>query len=107
MMGTLLQPALECLIDRHQYVRRNAVMCVYSIYTSSGEVILPDAVDRIDSSVQTETDLLTRRNFLLFLFESKALRYLSSVFLDEVDSSNSVYGTGTDILQLMVLDELK
>lgn len=110
MMDTLLQPALECLTHRHPYVRRNAVMCVYSIYTSFGEDILPDAVDRIDSLLQTETDLSTRRNALLFLFEaspSTAMRYLNSVLLDEEDSSNSVYGTSIDILQLVVLDELK
>ena len=109
MMDTLLQPVLECLTHRHPYVRRNAVMCVYSIYLSFGEDTLPDAVERIDSLLSTETDISTRRNALLFLFEaspSVAMRYLNSVLLDEEDSS-SVYGTSIDILQLVVLDELK
>lgn len=110
MMDTLLQPVLECLTHRHPYVRRNAVMCVYSIYSAFGEDTLPDAVERIDSLLSTETDLSTRRNSLLFLFEaspSTAMRYLNSVLLDEEDSNNSVYGTSIDILQLVVLDELK
>lgn len=109
MMDTLLQPVLECLTHRHPYVRRNAVMCVYSIYLSFGEETLPDAVDRIDSLLATETDISTRRNALLFLFEaspSVAMRYLNSVLLDEEDNT-SVYGTSIDILQLVVLDELK
>lgn len=109
MMDTLLQPALECLTHRHPYVRRNAVMCVYSIYLAFGEDILPDAVERIDNLLSSETDLSTRRNALLFLFEASptiAMRYLNSVLLDE-DDSNSVYGTSIDILQLVVLDELK
>lgn len=110
MMDTLLQPVLECLTHRHPYVRRNAVMCVYSIYTAFGEDTLPDAVERIDALLATETDLSTRRNSLLFLFEaspSTAMRYLNSVLLDEEDSNNSVYGTSIDILQLVVLEELK
>lgn len=109
MMDTLLQPVLECLNHRHPYVRRNAVMCVYSIYLSFGEDVLPDAVERIDSLLTSETDLSTRRNALLFLFEaapSVAMRYLNGVLLDEEDN-NSVYGTSIDILQLVVLDELK
>lgn len=109
LMDTLLQPALECLTHRHPYVRRNAVMCIYSIYSTFGEDILPDAVERIDGLLASETDLSTRRNALLFLFEaapSSAMRYLNSVLLDEEDS-NSVYGTSIDILQLVVLNELK
>jgi coatomer subunit beta len=35
------------------------------------------------------------------------MRYLNSVLLDEEDSNNSVYGTSIDILQLVVLEELK
>ena len=109
MMDTLLQPVLDCLTHRHPYVRRNAVMCVYSIYLSFGEETLPDAVERIDNLLSTETDISTRRNALLFLFEaspSVAMRYLNSVFLDEEDSVSS-FGTSIDILQLVVLDELK
>lgn len=109
MMDTLLQPVLECLTHRHPYVRRNAVMCVYSIYVSFGEDVVPDAVERIDSLLSAETDISTRRNALLFLFEaspSVAMRYLNSVLVDE-DENASVYGTSIDILQLVVLDELK
>jgi len=109
LMDSLLQPVLECLNHRHPYVRRNAVMCVYSIYMTFGDDMFPDAVDRIDDLLANESDLSTKRNCLLFLFEaapSVAMKYLNSVLLDEEDSS-SLFGSSADILQLVVLDELK
>ena len=70
MMDTLLQPALECLTHRHPYVRRNAVMCVYSIFLKFGDDLMPNIVSVIDELLSNETDLSTRRNALLFLFEA-------------------------------------
>lgn len=37
ILDGLLQPVMECLEHRHPYVRRNAVMCVYSIFLNFGE----------------------------------------------------------------------
>ncbi|CAG9313965.1 unnamed protein product [Blepharisma stoltei] len=109
MMDSLLQPVVDNLNHRHPYVRRNAVMCVYSIYMSFGDSLLPDAVEKVDELLKSETDLSTRRNALLFLFEAQpevAMKYLSSVLADEEDNSSS-FGPSADILQLVVLDELK
>lgn len=110
MLDSLLTPILECLEHRHPYVRRNAVMCVYSIFLSFGEEPLPDAVSRIDAMLSNETDLSTRRNSLLFLFEASpatAIKYLNSVLLDENDEHSNLFGSSADILQLIVLEELK
>lgn len=110
MLDSLLTPILECLEHRHPYVRRNAVMCVYSIFLSFGEEPLPDAVERIDAMLNNETDLSTRRNSLLFLFEASpatAIKYLNSVLLDENDENSNLFGSSADILQLIVLEELK
>ena len=106
LLDSLLQPTLECLAHRHPYVRRNAIMCVYSIFVKFGEELLPDIVSRIDELLESETDLSTKRNALLFLFEASpdtALKYVEGVLADE----NQHFGTSADLLQLVVLDELK
>ncbi|CAG9315869.1 unnamed protein product [Blepharisma stoltei] len=109
MMDSLLQPVVDNLTHRHPYVRRNAVMCVYSIYMAFGDSLLPDAVEKVDELLKSETDLSTRRNALLFLFEAEpnvAMKYLNTILADEEENS-SAYGSSADILQLVVLDELK
>lgn len=76
-------------------------MCVYSIFISFGDDVIPDAVDRIDGLLTGETDLSTRRNALLFLFEADptvALKYLNSILLDESEGSSSLFGSSSDIL---------
>lgn len=108
MLDALLQPILENLTHRHPYVRRNSVMCLYSIYLSFGDELVPDAVARIEELLQTETDLSTRRNALLYLFEADqaaALQYVSTSLLDHSEDSTS--GSSADILQLVMLEELR
>jgi coatomer subunit beta len=109
MLDALLQPILENLSHRHPYVRRNAVMCLYSIFLSFGDELVPDAVVRIEELLLSETDLSTRRNALLFLFEADqgaALKYVNSTLLDQADDSAQSSSTA-DILQLVMLEELK
>ena len=67
-------------------MRRNAIMCIYSIFTNTGTDLIEDCIDQIDSLLINETDLSTKRNafFLLFhLSQEKALAYLKGLMTAE------------------------
>ncbi|KYM93905.1 Coatomer subunit beta [Cyphomyrmex costatus] len=91
-----LMPAItSCLEHRHSYVRRNAVLAIFTIYRNF-EFLIPDAPDLIAKYLEGEQDMSCRRNAFLMLLhadQSKALAYLAAC-LDQVPS----FG---DILQLI------
>jgi len=79
ILENLTEAILENLNHRHFYVRRNAVMCLYAIFTYDGIDLIEDCVDKIEELLINETDLSCKRNcfFLLFnLSQAKALSYL-------------------------------
>jgi coatomer subunit beta len=82
ILENLVQAVIENLNHRHFYVRRNAIMCIYSIFQSTGTELIEDCIDQIESVLINETDLSTKRNafFLLFhLSQEKALGYLKNL----------------------------
>ena len=104
ILENLVQAVIENLGHRHFYVRRNAIMCLYSVYSNTGPELVEDCVDQIESLLLNETDLSTKRNafFLLFhLSQDKALGYLKNVMAED-----SVQEMG-DIFQLIVLEMLR
>ena len=101
----LVEPLVESvknnLTQRHSYVRRNAVLAIYSIYKDMPQLI-PDAGDIIMDYLEKETDASCKRNAFLMLFNThpdKALSYLMSV-MDQVAS----FG---EVLQLIVLEMIR
>lgn len=97
---------IENLAHRHFYVRRNAIMCIYSIFASTGSELIEDCIDQIESLLISETDLSTKRNafFLLFhLSQEKALTYLKNV----MSATEDPVAEMGDIFQLMVLEMLR
>ncbi|XP_011872558.1 PREDICTED: coatomer subunit beta [Vollenhovia emeryi] len=94
-----LMPAITgCLEHRHSYVRRNAVLAIFTIYRNF-EFLIPDAPDLIAKYLEGEQDMSCRRNAFLMLLhadQSKALAYLAAC-LDQVPS----FG---DILQLVIVE---
>lgn len=101
----LLEPLIEsirlCLDHRHAYVRRNAVLAIYSIAKDLPHLI-PDAADLIYAFLQQEGDASCKRNAFLMLFNlatPMALQYLTSV-------SDSVAGFG-EMQQLIVLEMIR
>ncbi|VDQ04030.1 unnamed protein product [Trichobilharzia regenti] len=98
----LLEPIMpsiqQCLEHRHAYVRRNAVLAIFTIYKNF-ESLIPDAPERILRFLEQEQDSSCKRNafmMLLHVSQSTALDYLTSC-LDEVQN----FG---DILQLVVVE---
>ncbi|KAJ8675970.1 hypothetical protein QAD02_011756 [Eretmocerus hayati] len=94
-----LMPAITaCLEHRHSYVRRNAVLAIFTIYRNF-EFLIPDAPETIAKYLESEQDMSCKRNAFLMLLhadQSKALSYLAAC-LDQVPS----FG---DILQLVIVE---
>eukprot|EP00440_Ansanella_granifera_P055866 gb/GFBE01060550.1/.p1 GENE.gb/GFBE01060550.1/~~gb/GFBE01060550.1/.p1 ORF type:complete len:1011 (+),score=354.87 gb/GFBE01060550.1/:1-3033(+) len=99
----ILEPLKEAVLrnlgHRHSYVRRNAVMCVFSIVKSFGVEVLPEAPEDIEQLLLVEGDLSTKRNAFLMLLncdQERAIKYVLSL-QDQVSSMG-------DIFQLSVLE---
>lgn len=98
----LLEPLMAsiraCLEHRHSYVRRNAVLAIFTIYRNF-EFLIPDAPELISNYLDGEQDMSCKRNAFLMLLhadQERALSYLASC-LDQVTS----FG---DILQLVIVE---
>ena len=94
-----LMPAIRsCLEHRHSYVRRNAVLAIYTIYQNFDQLI-PDGPEVILEFLQSEKDNSCKRNAFMFLKaadQDKALEYLASC-IDQVSTFN-------EILQLQIVE---
>jgi len=94
-----LMPAIrECLSHRHSYVRRNAVLAIYTLYKNF-EHLIPDAPELIQNVLEVEQDASCKRNAFMLLIavdQTRALDYLSTC-IDQVQSFN-------EILQLVIVE---
>jgi len=98
----LLEPLMPtiraCLEHRHSYVRRNAVMAIFTIYKNF-DFLIPDAPELIANFLDGEQDMSCKRNAFMMLIhadQDRALAYLSTC-IDQVHS----FG---DILQLVIVE---
>eukprot|EP01027_Heterolobosea_sp_BB2_P027070 GEZU01042272.1.p1 GENE.GEZU01042272.1~~GEZU01042272.1.p1 ORF type:complete len:585 (-),score=139.12 GEZU01042272.1:23-1777(-) len=101
----LLQPLVSQIVanleHRHSYVRRNAVLAVYSIY-SNFEQLIPDAPELVEKFLESESDISGKRNAFIMLFncdQARAIKYLRGI-MDTVSNIG-------DAFQLVLLDCLK
>ncbi|KAK6589641.1 hypothetical protein RS030_121 [Cryptosporidium xiaoi] len=101
----LIQPLIESIIEnlkhRHFYVRRNAVMCIYSIIKTFGIEVIPNAIDEVEKLLLIEGDISTKRNAFLVLTYcdvERSLRYILSI-------QDNVTYMG-DAIQLLLLELL-
>jgi len=99
----ILEPLKEAVLrnlgHRHSYVRRNAVMCVFSVVKTFGVEVMPEAPEDIEQLLLVEGDLSTKRNAFLMLLncdQDRAVKYVLSL-QDQVSSMG-------DIFQLSVLE---
>ncbi|MCL4131492.1 UNVERIFIED_CONTAM: hypothetical protein GTU68_035278 [Idotea baltica] len=98
----LLEPLMptirQCLEHRHSYVRRNAVLAIFTIYKNF-DFLIPDAPELISNFLESEQDMSCKRNAFMMLIhadQDRALNYLSTC-IDQVNS----FG---DILQLVIVE---
>ncbi|XP_057377266.1 coatomer subunit beta-like [Daphnia carinata] len=94
-----LMPSIRsCLEHRHSYVRRNAVLAIYTIYRNF-DFLIPDGPELIANFLEREQDMSCKRNAFMMLIhadQERALSYLTSC-IDQVHS----FG---DILQLVIVE---
>ncbi|KAL5011126.1 hypothetical protein ScPMuIL_013431 [Solemya velum] len=98
LIEPLLPAIRQCLEHRHSYVRRNAVLAIYTIYRNH-DFLIPDAPELIAKFLEGEQDMSCKRNAFMMLIhadQERALNYLSSC-IDQVTS----FG---DILQLVIVE---
>lgn len=88
----------DCLDHRHSYVRRNAVLAIFTIFKNF-EWLVPDGPELIANFLDSQQDMSCKRNAFLMLLhadQERALNYLASC-LDQVN-------TFGDILQLVIVE---
>uniref|UniRef100_A0A182TUN0 Coatomer subunit beta n=1 Tax=Anopheles melas TaxID=34690 RepID=A0A182TUN0_9DIPT len=94
-----LMPTIRSSLEhRHSYVRRNAVLAIFTIYKNF-DWLVPDGPELIANFLDTQQDMSCKRNAFLMLLhadQERALNYLASC-LDQVSS----FG---DILQLVIVE---
>lgn len=94
-----LMPVIKaCLEHSHSYVRRNAVLAIFTIYRSF-DFLISDAPELIYEYLEKEQDASCKRNAFIMLTQvdqQRALEYLSGC-IDQVNNFN-------DILQLVIVE---
>ena len=104
ILEPLAPSILENLNYKHTYVRRNAVSCLYVIYLNFKDELIPDVDEHVEKLLMGESDLSTRRNAFLLLFnanQQKALDYINEKIINEQTEEMG------DIMQLVVLELLR
>ncbi|TPX35212.1 hypothetical protein SmJEL517_g02342 [Synchytrium microbalum] len=82
LLEPLIPSVRQCLEHRHAYVRKNALLAVYSIYKNH-DFLIPDAPELAEKCLATEADMNCKRNAFVLLMNTKqqlAVQYLNSVF---------------------------
>ena len=88
ILENLMEAVSQNLNHRHFYVRRNAIMCIYNVYQSTGMELVEDFVEEIEKMCSSESDLSTKRNAFILLFnldQTKALNFLKSIMATSDD----------------------
>ncbi|KAI8612633.1 adaptin N terminal region-domain-containing protein [Chytriomyces sp. MP71] len=101
LLEPCVPPVRACLEHRHSYVRKNAILAIYSMYKNF-EHLIPDAPELIHNYIQAETDPNCKRNaFVMLMNTSQALavEYLTTQF--------HAVGSWDEILQQTVIELIR
>lgn len=101
LLEPLIPTVKKNLEHRHSYVKRNAILALFSIF-SKFPILCPDAPELVLDFIQKEEDETCKRNALIMLYQcekQKAIEYLNSI-LEQVPNSR-------DVLQLVVVDIIR
>jgi coatomer subunit beta len=81
ILESLIPSITSNLEHRHSYVRKNAVLTVYSVFSAFPELI-PDAPELIETILYNETNPAAKRNAFLMLYSidiDKAVNFLQTI----------------------------
>ncbi|RQX74140.1 beta-COP, partial [Toxoplasma gondii CAST] len=110
VLEPLVEAILQNLTHRHSYVRRNAVMCVYSIVKNFGLDAIPAAIDQIEQMLLSEGDLTTKRNAFLVLVHCASKRAIQFILQQRSEDGTGGLGfllSSGDLFQLALLELLR
>ncbi len=94
-----LMPSIKaCLEHRHSYVRKNAALAVYHTHKHFGQSLLPDGAELMEHFIGSETELGSRRNAFLMLFNEA--EEIAIEFLRANAESLDSFGDGFALLVL-------
>lgn len=89
----VLESLIPCITanleHRHSYVRKNAVLAVFTVYTTFPDLI-PDAPELVDNFIQAESNPAAKRNAFLMLIncdQERAINFLASVINNITNTS--------------------
>ena len=99
ILGPLIPSVKACLEHRHPYVRKNAALAIFHAHKLHGETLIPDGPELISQFLEQETDVASRRNAFLMLFNEN--EELAFAFLARNMDDVGKYGDG---FALLVLD---
>jgi len=106
ILENLINAINENISHRHFYVRRNALMCLYSIYQHFGPELLENSANDIYQQLLNENDISTKRNAFIVLFcidQEEAINYLKTVLQGNEDTVSEL----GDIFLLSVIEVLR
>ncbi len=80
IIEVLLQPIYDhCLGHLESFVRRNAMECLYLLYSRFGDEIISNIEELLTNSLTKEIDINTKRNAIKFLFRANKVSALEYV----------------------------
>ncbi|KAK4047766.1 coatomer subunit beta [Microbotryomycetes sp. JL221] len=101
LLEPLIPTCRQCLEHRHSYVRKNAVMAVFTIYKNF-EFLIPDAPELIQTFMAAESDTTSIRNAFVMLqavAPSRAIEYFLSIY-EQIQSLD-------EMMQLAVIELIR
>ncbi|KAH7107854.1 coatomer beta subunit [Auriculariales sp. MPI-PUGE-AT-0066] len=99
LLEPLVPTCRACLEHRHSFVRKNAVLAIYTIYRTF-EHLIPDAPELVHTFLAAESDATCKRNAFIFLTNcapNRAREWLTQTALDGIASVD-------ELLQVAVID---
>ena len=78
----LIDAVISNLQHRNCYVRRNAIMSIFAVYNTFGLDVVENSIEDIENILISESDMSTKRNSFLLLFnldQERALNYLKNL----------------------------
>ena len=109
LVEPLIPSIMTCLEHRYHYVRRNAVTCLFSLYTQFGADLLRSSAEPVEKLLSKEGDLSTRRNAFIYLFcidQARALRFLWTLVSNR-SIDDPLAEMGGDIFQLSIIELIR
>ncbi|BGP14222.1 hypothetical protein JCM10213_005886 [Rhodosporidiobolus nylandii] len=101
LLEPLVPTVRSCLEHRHSYVRKNAVMAVFTIFQNH-DFLIPDAPELIQTFMAAESDTTSLRNAFTMLQSvapSRAVEYFLSIY-DTIPSLD-------EMMQLSVIELIR